>query len=75
MANKLLSLNSSFKFKQIVHMANEVKPMTFEQWAEKMKESLSPKTDEKLKSPTQSDDRSDWEMEDEESFNLPLEKN
>ncbi len=28
-------------------MANEVKPMTFEQWAEKMKESLSPKIDEK----------------------------
>ncbi len=49
--------------------------MTFEQWAEKMKESLSPKIDENLKPTTQSDDRSDWEMEDEESFNFSLEKN
>jgi hypothetical protein len=60
-------------------MANEVKPMTFEQWAKKMKESLSPKIDEELKPTTPSDDhcddRSDWEMEDEESFNLPLKKN
>jgi len=56
-------------------MANEVKPMTFEQWAEKMKESLSLKIDEKPKPTTQHDEYSDWEMEDEESFNFSLEKN
>jgi hypothetical protein len=49
--------------------------MTFEQWAEKMKESLSPQIDEKPKPITQNDDRSDWEMEEEESTNFSLEQN
>ena len=49
--------------------------MTFEQWAEKMKESLSSEIDEEPKPTIQNDDHSDWEMEEEESFNFSLEKN
>jgi hypothetical protein len=49
--------------------------MTFEQWAEKMKGSLSIQIDEKPKPITQNDDRSDWEMEEEESIDFYSEKN
>jgi hypothetical protein len=49
--------------------------MTFEQWAEKMKESLSLNIDEKPKPTPRHDDHSDWEMDDEESFNFSLDKN
>ena len=45
--------------------------MTFEQWTEQVKKGLSPKLDENQKMITGSYDRSDRDMDDEEStYNL-----
>jgi len=45
--------------------------MTFEQWTEQVKKGLSPKLDEKQKIITGSYDRSDRDMDEEEStYNL-----
>jgi hypothetical protein len=71
LANKLHSLKIAFDPRHKSHLRRREKPMTFEQWTEQVKKGLSPKLDEKQKIITGSYDRSDRDMDEEEStYNL-----
>jgi hypothetical protein len=75
LANKLLSLTDRFEFNIKLILLKKEKAMTYEQWVEEMKKGSCLQIDEKTKSPTRSDDHSNWETEEEESPNFSLEQN